>query len=209
PHVVGLDLAVESIGPALPLDEDDALSRLFPIEHFQEQFGFSVLVNRDVGLVDLFDRQHCRGDVDVLRVDHVPVFELHDVGRKCRGTHKGRAAFAYAAHEPLDPRAEANVEHPVGLVQHDIADLLETNGSARQVIENSTGSTDDQSASLAKFRELAAKTLAAINGHGPEMAARRELLGFFSNLDGQFAGRGKYECLRLPPIPAAPVVPEW
>ena len=59
-QVVRLDVAVQPVGPALALDEDDALSRLLAVEHLEQQLELAVLVDGDVRLVDLLDRQDAR-----------------------------------------------------------------------------------------------------------------------------------------------------
>ena len=49
---------------------------------------------------------------------------------------------------------EADVEHAVGLVEHDVADAVEVQGAAGQVIEHAARGADDEIDALLQGAEL-------------------------------------------------------
>src|SRR5262249_37226563 len=113
------------------------------------------------------------------------------------------------AHDLLDLRAEADVEHAVGLIEHGIAYATQVECAAADVVEDAPRGADDQRASSAHLGELLAKAGAAIDGNGAEETAWRQLTRRFGDLAGQFAGRRQDDGLRAAGIAAAPGVHEW
>lgn len=64
--------------------------------------------------------------------------------RRNRRTEQQRLTRLRALAENLfDVRAEADIEHPVGFVEHRQFDIVELQRAASHVIENSTRRTDD------------------------------------------------------------------
>ena len=87
--------------------------------HLEQQLELPVRIHREVRLADLVHRQLLRRHVQVDRVVHVPVHEpldrvggtVADMSSVCRSVGHRRRIRSMS-------RAEADVEHPVGLVEH-------------------------------------------------------------------------------------------
>src|SRR5437763_345937 len=82
-----------------------------------------------------------------------------------------------ARQDALDVRAEADVQHAVGCVQHDVADVVERHGAAAEVVEHAAGRADDEVAAGGKAAELRVHPGAAVDGDRAELRTRPELLG--------------------------------
>ena len=68
--------------------------------------------------------------------------------------------------------AEADVEHPVGLVEHDVADLVERQRAAVQVVEHAAGRADDE---VAAARQPAGAAAACRCRHRPARTRKLRL----------------------------------
>ena len=103
-----------------------------------------------------------------------------------------------AAQDRLDVGAEADVEHAVGFVEDDVADLVERQGAA------AAGGRGRGRACRRRRRtpcvsggQLLPDALAAVDRRRQrQFGVRRELDGFLGDLDDEFAGRGQDDGLR-------------
>ena len=95
-------------------------------------------------LIDLFDRARDRRDGDFGRVAQEVVGEFADLfGHGGRQQH--RLPFARHLCQDLpDRRDESEVEHLVGLVEHDVRGAVELDDALRHVVEQPTGGGDDE-----------------------------------------------------------------
>ncbi len=202
----GLELAEQFIRAALGLAEDDALPRLLAVEHARQQVELLVLIHRDVGLADFLDGQLRRREVDVQRAVHVTQGQAqHGVGQ--RGREQQRLpALGAAAQDALDVGAEADVQHAVGFVEHDIAELVQQQNAAGDEIEDAAGRADGDVDAVADFHRLAADARAAVDRHHLAIGRWHQLAGFIAHLHGQLAGRRQHQGLRAGFIVGAPAV---
>jgi len=113
-----------------------------------------------------------------------------------------------AAQDALDVGAEADVEHPVGLVEHDVADVIQRQGAARQVVEHTAGRADDDGRPAPDLDELLVEALTTIDGHGAAVGAGREPGSLFGDLHDQLTGRRQDQRLGTGLIVVAPLIHE-
>src|SRR5260370_30932544 len=83
---------------------------------------------------------------------------------------------------------------------------VEQQCAAGQVIDDSAGRAHGDMKSFFHLRELLTNALAAVNWNNSAMSARRELAGFFADLDNQLTRRRQNEGLRAGLIGIAPMV---
>ena len=108
-----------------------------------------------------------------------------------RGREEQRLAVARAlGDEPVDGRAEAHVEHPVGLVEHERLDLVELERPAlEQVLEPPGGGYEDVGA--LRVAGLLLEADAAVDGGHAELANPRQRAQLVDDLAGQLARGGE------------------
>ena len=85
---------------------------------------------------------------------------------------------------------EAHVEHPVGLVEHENADVLEREGAAREQILQATGRRDDD-VRLGRLARLLLEAYAAVDGLDLEGTGVRDPVGRLDDLRGELARGGE------------------
>ena len=93
-----------------------------------------------------------------------------------------------APQDLLDVGPEADVEHPVGLVENHEPDAAEHQRAAADQVDHPAGRADDDFRSAPQMLDLLPDRLAAVDGHDADVPARRELDALVAHLDGQFAG---------------------
>ena len=110
-----------------------------------------------------------------------------------RGREEQRLALARAlVDDAVDGRAEAHVEHPVGLVEHQRADVGEREGAAgEQVLEPAGGGDDDVRA--LRVAGLLLEADAAVDGRHAEVARPRQRPQLVDDLRGELARGGEDE----------------
>ena len=163
----------------------------------------------DLGLVEVVgevDELRGRGDrgvlvgrlgADVHRVAHVRAGQGHDRGRHGRREQHGLPGLGGEAEEALHVGQEPEVEHLVGLVQHEGVDVGEVEGLAVGQVDEPTGRADDDVDAGRQGVELGVVADAAVDGEDAEaevLAGDGEVAG---DLERELAGRGDDERLRL------------
>ncbi len=97
----------------------------------------------------------------------------------------------------LDVLGEAHVEHLVGLVEHQEAQLRQVEGALVEVVHDPTRGADDDVHAAAQRRELHAVGLAAVDGqHVHALHPRGVLLEGLAHLERELTGGGQHERLR-------------
>ena len=100
------------------------------------------------------------------RLDHVALRQPQHRRRHRRRQQQRLPLRRAAAEDALDVGPEADVEHAVGLVEDDVADVVERQRAARQVVEDAAGRADDEIDAAPKSRSsLLLEALAAVDGH--------------------------------------------
>ncbi len=193
-EVVGHPLAL-----ALGAGEDDDLLGVGGLQDAPDDLGLVEVV----GLVDeLRGRRHGRVLVrrlsaDVHRVAHVGAGQRDD-----RGGHRGREQHRLAGlgghlEQPLDVGQEAQVEHLVGLVEHQCVHVAEVEHLAVRQVDQTAGGADDHVDAALERLELGLVAHAAVDGQHAQaevLAGQGEVV---RDLQGQLAGRRHDERLRL------------
>ena len=113
------------------------------------------------------------------------------------GEQHGLPAGRHQPDDLLDVGQEAQVEHLVGLVEHQGAHVAEVEVALLGQVDQPSGRTDDDLDALAQGLDLRLVRPAAVDREQPHGAAGRRLLEVAGHLDAQLAGRHHDERLRL------------
>ena len=97
-----------------------------------------------------------------------------------------------ARENAVDLRTEAHVEHPVGFVEHEDADVGERDRAPLEQVMQAAGGCDDDLGS-ARLPRLARDRGAAVDGHDPEPENLAERLELGDDLTGELARRHENE----------------
>ena len=95
-------------------------------------------------------------------------------------------------HDPLDRRAEAHVEHAVGLVEHKDAHPVEADGAATDQVLEPARRRDHDVGAARKLR-LALDSDTAVHGRDRQCAGRADVAQLLDDLGGQLARRHEHE----------------
>ena len=108
-----------------------------------------------------------------------------------RGREEQRLALAGGAvDDPVDGGLEAHVEHPVGLVEDEDADVLEDDDAAGDQVLEAAGSGDED-VGLADGLDLRSEADAAVDGGDLQALRLGDRADVFDDLTGELAGRGE------------------
>jgi hypothetical protein len=188
---------IDFFGAAFGAAEDDCLARFFAGEQAEQQVELSLRVDGEIKLLDRFDGDVFRREVDRLGVAHVALGQLGD-RRRDGGAEEERLSIGGAALEDsFDIGAEADVEHAIGFVEDDERQPREIDGTAGEVVEDAAGRADDDVDAAAKFFNLLTDGFATVDGDAMDAAALGELDDFVLHLDGQFPRGHHHQRLRV------------
>jgi hypothetical protein len=120
--------------------------------------------------------------------------------RSTGGGHGGReeqslALFGAALQDFFDVGPEADVQHPVGLVEHGDLQVLEPQHAAGHQVEHPPGGPDDDVRSAFEVFDLAPNRPSAHATHRMARLLLSEPSDFFRDLFAQFAGGGQHQGL--------------
>ena len=97
----------------------------------------------------------------------------------------------------LDVLEEAEVEHLVGLVEHEVAARVQDERVAREQVEHAADRADDDLRALLELRLLRADRRAAEDGDRVDAAVLAVGAQRLRHLDAELAGRREHERLRV------------
>ena len=186
---------------SLRAGEDQHEPPVAGLQHAREQLDLVEGVRAVDELLDRLDRVGVLGLVahraDVRRLGHVAPRQGDDrAGHGRREKHR-LAAGRGERHEGLDVGQEAQVEHLVGLVEHDDPGLRQVEVPLLgQVDEAARRADDDLDASLEGL-DLRLVGAAAVDREHPDTALLACALEVTGDLDGQLTGRSDGQRLRL------------
>ena len=196
-HALVAQRAVELIAADLRAAEDDRLRRLLGVQHLDQRGDLVLGGDLQPELLDGVDRQRRGLDLDDHRVIQVLVGQAPDLGRHRRAEQRRLAARRRQRQDLLDVLEEAEVEHLVGLVEHDeAAGVQHQRVTADQVLDASDGADHDVAAG-AQLRLLAADRRAAEDGDDVDALARPVGAQRLRDLDAELARRGQHQTLDL------------
>ena len=98
--------------------------------------------------------------------------------------------------DPLDIGSKPDVEHAIGLVEHDVHDIAQIQRVALDVIQHAAGSADHEVNSRCRRPDLALDGFTAEDAADGDLGAQREFLKLAHDLLSQFAGRRQDDALR-------------
>ena len=111
---------------------------------------------------------------------------------RCREEERLTVA-RHLGHDAVDGRAEAHVEHPVGLVEREHPHTVEPDRAARDQVLEPAGRGDDD-VRLAGELDLALEAHAAVYGRDRESPRGCDVADLLDDLAGELARRREHQC---------------
>ncbi len=146
-------------------------------------------VDPDGAVLDVGMAARAARHLDAQRVALVVGRELDDRLGQCRGEEQALALRRRRLQDELEIVAEAEIEHLVGLVEHDGPESRDIETVALDMIAQAAGRADDEMGALVEQGGLAARIHAADAGDDAGIGVLVEPGEFALNLQGQFARR--------------------
>ena len=177
--------------------EHDGGDGRFHVEDAAECVGL-VLTHHDIGGLahaGAFGSRVGGGDLHEHGVALVGLGDLLDPGWHGRGKQHCLSFGGRLLEDRLDVLGEAHVEHFVGLVEHDGADVVEFERTATDVVDRPTGGGDHDMHAAAECLELAGDGLTSVDRHDLETLTSAVGVHGFADLDGELSGRDDDERL--------------
>jgi hypothetical protein len=131
------------------------------------------------------------------RCRRVVAREVADLAVERRGEQHRLPLARELAHDPLDLRLEAHVEHPVGLVQHERADAVEVDEPALDEV-GETARRRDQDVGALRALRLGAERRTAVDGLDLQAGRLGHVAELVGHLRGELARRDEDESARRP-----------
>ena len=194
-HALVAQRPEELVAADLRAHEDDRLVGVLGAQHLDELGRLLARLDRKLELLDGVDRLRRRGDLDDERVVEVAVGERADRRRHRRREERRLATRGRRREDRLDVLEEAEVEHLVGLVEDDVAAVVQQQRPARDEVEHAPDGADDDVAAAAQLRLLVADRRAAEDGDDVDAARRAVGAQRLGDLDAQLARRRQHERL--------------
>jgi hypothetical protein len=184
------------VGPPLGAGEDDALPWSVTLEQKKQQVEFPVGIDGNIELLDRVDRWLILGKIDLERLEHVTLREFSHIGVDRGRQQKRLARRGQLAKDPFDIRAEANVEHPIGLIEYDVHDIAEIQRSSLDMVEHTARRADHNVDTARQGADLTLDGLTAECPANDDVAAESQPLQLARNLLSQLAGGRQDDRLR-------------
>ncbi len=142
-------------------------------------------------LPDLLGRADFGRDLDALRIAEEALRELADLGRHGGREQQRLAVRGQFGDDPADVADEAEIEHPVRLVEHEMRHLVELQVLRAHQVADTAGRADDdvRAAAHALLLRTAADAAEDDAGSEPQMGAELPERGL--DLERELAGRGQ------------------
>ena len=183
------ELLGQFIHHALGVGEDDGQRHVVQVDEPGEGLELPTAIHFEIHLLDGRHGESLGLDADPHRLAGVAGDEFFDGTRHGGREHHGLALRRGGREDLLDIIAEAHVEHLVGLIEDDGLDAAQLQGLAVDVVDDAAWGADDDVGAGSQSGELPLVALSAVDGQGFHSALEeRQLVDFFADLDGQFAG---------------------
>ena len=194
-----LEELLEHVGHPLGLDEDEGEAGDGHPEEEVEEDGALVLV---LDVLDLL------GDVLGSRTDptdgeeHLFLLEEVeseplDLAREGGGEHECLAVVGpghvLLLNDPPDLGLETHIEHPVGLVEDEVADVGKGDPAALDHVDEPAGGGREEVTAGLDLSHLGADVGPSVDDGGPDPGPVGELAGFLVDLEDELAGGGEDE----------------
>ena len=133
------------------------------------------------------------GHFDGDRVLQIAARQPLDLGGKGGREEQCRSLLGQEAKNALQVRQEADIEHPVGLVEHHILDLIEHRILGLDMVQQAPGRGHQHLDAALEFKRLRFHVHAAKNHRTAQLGVLRIGLDRLRNLIGQFARWQQYQ----------------
>jgi hypothetical protein len=194
-HPAVAQRAEELLGADLRAREHDRLPRPLGLQNAPEGVDLLGRLGLQEELLDRVDRQRRRLDLDRLRVVQVALGKRADRARHGGAEQRRLAAVGRVGEDLLDVLQEPEVEHLVGLVEHDEAARVQEQGVARDQVEHAADRADDDRRAALQIRLLVADRRAAEDRDRVDALARPVRAQRLGDLDAQLARRREHQRL--------------
>ena len=183
------ELLGQFIHHSLGVGENDGQCHVVQVDEPGEGLELPTAIHFEINLLDGRHGEGLGLDADPDRLAGVAGDEFFDRTRYGGREHHGLALRRGGREDLLDVVAEAHVEHLVGFIEDDGLDAAQLQRLAVDVVDDAARGADDDVGAGAQSGELALVALSAVDGQGFHSALEeRQLVDFFADLDGQFAG---------------------
>ncbi len=178
------------LGAVLGAQEDDGAAIGVFGERLLEEIGLVVLAVDEVNiLLDLVGGLARRRHFDLDRIGQEVGGEIGDRLRHRGGEEHRLATLRHHLGDLAQVMHEAEVEHLVGFVEHEVAHGGQADGAAGDEIEQAAGGGDQDVGALFKLQLLLVDRHAADDDVDAQMRLAQEVLQVLGDLVHQFAGR--------------------
>ena len=187
----GLNVLGDAIRPALGAREDDRAREAGTAQQFGEQRRLAAGLDQEDFLRDTLGGRGDGGHLDLDRVAQHLRRQRGDLARHGRREEQALARLRQLLQDLADRHDEAEVEHVIGLVEHENLGLVQLHGARRHVVEQAAGGRHENIEAARHGLRLRAGADAADDdgdanaGEAPIGAKARGDLG------GQFARRSE------------------
>ena len=172
--------------------EDERQVALGVLEVLDEPRVLGLVRDADEAMLDVGLRVRGRLVLVAARVAGVLLGEPAGVAVEGRGQDDRLAVAGDLAHDAVDGGAEAHVEHAVGLVQHERADVLERDLAAVQQVDQPAGRRDQDVRGLGELG-LLDEAGAAVDGGDLQRAGVRLVADLLDDLYASYQAAKSFE----------------
>ena len=136
------------------------------------------------------------GDIDPHRVAQQRLGQLADLRRHGGGEQRRLPVGRQGGDDAADVADEAEIEHAVRLVEHEVADLVQLQFAGGHQVADAAGRADHDVGAAAHPLHLRRTADAAEDRDDAALMLAAEAMQAFLDLQGELAGRRQDECAR-------------
>ena len=197
-EAAGAQLVGEVLGGHLGPDEGDDALELFDLEDAGQRVELVRAHDLQVALAGVGARGGLGLDLHLGRVVQVLLGQPADLARHRGGEQRNLAARGGLLEDLLHVFGEAHAEHLVSLIQHQVLEFGQVQGTLGDVVDHAAGGTDNNLGAAAQAGELGAVGGAAVHREDGEVV---DVLGVggegLGDLEGELTGRSQHQGLGL------------
>src|SRR5438552_18706664 len=184
------ELFREPVGAVLGAGEYQK-GTLFLAQHAFEQTQLSILFDFVKVQIYLVDGLGCGTDGNAHSVSDMRLYEVFDRGFNRRREEQRLSIGGYGRHDLLDGGQKTHVQHPVGLIQNQYADMRQIDELPSEEIVQPSGGGDQDLRALTDGLQLRSFAEPADYDGGANPGARRHFDERLVDLDGELARRAQ------------------
>ena len=199
PHTVALEFACQAGSADLGVGEHDHLLQAARLDQVHHRGALGIAGHLVGNLADRIRRGIARGHFDFDGLVQVGAAQLADFVAEGGREKQALPLDRQQPHDTVEVGQEAHVEHAVGFVEHQNADLAEVDGFLLDVVQQPAGRGHQDFATAAQGFFLGADVDAAKHHCRTQWRVLAVALDAFVHLVGQFArGREDQRSHRMP-----------